>query len=184
MNKIIIIILSIITLLIALIFIVKFINNVNEDKKITKENIEIIKTSYNNFKNEVKNYNTIRNDISEFINNFYYDTIKEKYLENENKLKNYDEEINKITKEIQKLDTKCNITYNDIEINNICSNYKTDYEMLINIFINDINTYNNKLSLYNKDEKQELQLFKSNYINDYIDYNNDNIFLEKDEVNG
>lgn len=186
MKKKYIIVISIVLIIITLIttFIIIFINNLNEDKKITEENINIISNSYNNIKKEVENYNDIRNNISVFINNFYYDTIENNYQDNLNKLKEYDEVIKKITNDVKMLDVKCNIVYTNSEINNICNNYKKDYEIIVNIFLNDINNYNNKLNSYNKDNNKELELFKSNYINDYIDYDNDNIYQKKDEVNG
>lgn len=185
MKKKSIIIISITLLIAVIIFlIVMFINNINKDKKIQEENITAINESYNNFAEEVKNYNSIRNEIRTFINNFYYDTIEEKYIDNLKTLNNYDNIVNKITKEIKNLDSKCNTIYRDKSINTICSNYKNEYEIIVNVFINDIKNYNNKLNSYNKDNNKNLELFKSSYINDYIDYNDDKIFSKKDEVNG
>jgi len=169
------IIISLITILIIIL---------NKNKETIKENINIINISYNNIKNEVSNYNNIRNDISEFINNFYYNTIEEKYVDNLKLLNDYDSIIGNITTEIKVLDSKCNISYIDDEINNICNNYKTDYETIVNVFMNDINNYNNKLNKYNIDENKRLELFKSRYVNDYIDYNKDGNFEQKVVVNG
>jgi len=182
-KKTIIISISIIIIVAIILLIMMFINNLNEDKKIVEKNINIINDSYEKLKEEVANYNDLREDMSLFINNFYYDTIEEKYSDNLVILNSYDEVVNKITNEIKILDSKCDNVYSDEAINNICNNYKNDYETIVNIFINDINNYNNKLESYNKDNSKNLELFKSNYINDYIDYNNDNIYSEKDEVN-
>lgn len=180
------IILIIITLIIIIglgILINKFINNINEDQKTTKQNIELINKSYDSIKKEVENYNNSRKDIAIFINNFYYDTIDNNYSNNLESLKKHDEIIGKITKEVKVLDTKCNLIYNDTQVNKICKNYKNDYEVIINVYINDINNYNNKLNSYNNSNNKELELFKSNYINEYIDYNKDGIYEKKDEVN-
>lgn len=175
---------GIIVILIGIIsLILVFINNINNDKKITKENINSINESYNNIKEEVVNYNNLRKDITDIINNFYYDTIEKNYLNNLKVLEDYDSVINKIINYIKILDNKCNIIYNDYETDNICNNYKIDYETIVNVFINDINSYNKKLDLYNKDNSKNLELFKSKHIDDYIDYNGDNIYLEKEEVN-
>jgi len=179
-----IIIISIILVIVLIIsLVVIFINNVNKDKKQQEENMNIVSNSYDKIKEEVENYNNLREDISIFINNFYYDRIENDYQTNLNILKDYDETINKITNEVKKLDSKCNTIYSDKDINHICDNYKNDYEVIINVFINDINNYNNKLKLYNEDNYKNLDLFKSNYINDYIDYNQDKIYSKKDEVN-
>lgn len=160
-----------------------FIKSINEDKRITIENIEIIEESYKELKKEVENYNNSRKEIATFINNFYYDTIENSYQSNLELLKKHDNTIGKITEKINILNKKCNIVYNDTQINNICNNYKKDYEVIINVFINDINNYNNKLSSYNKDNNKELELFKSEFATDYIDYNKDKIYEKKDEAN-
>ena len=178
-NSKMLIIIGLFVVLIIVSLIVMFILNLKEDKKITQDNINTINISYDNIKNEVVNYNNLRNDIANFINDFYYETIEEEYSNNLTLLNNYDEIINKITNEVNILDSKCNITYSDSEVTNICNNYKTDYETIVNVFINDINSYNIKLESFNTDRNKQLILFKSNYINDYIDYNNDNIYAEK-----
>ena len=67
----------------------------------------------------------------------------------------------------------------DKDVSNICSNYKIDYETIVNVFMNDINNYNNKLNSYNEEQNKSLELFKSRHIDDYIDYNNDNKYEQK-----
>lgn len=185
MKKKSIIIVSIVLIIIIVIvtLIMIFINNLNKDKELVEDNMKRITESYDTLKEEVGNYNNLRYDILVFINNFYYDTIEDNYSSNLEILNNYDNVINKITNEIKVLDSKCDVVYPNEEINNICNNYKNDYETIVNVFMNDINNYNNKLSSYNKDNNKNLELFKSNYINDYIDYNKDNIYSKKDEVN-
>ena len=173
----------IVVLAIVACFVIKFIKNVKDDKKTVEDNITVINDSYNKIKYEVTNYNKLREDISNFINDFYYENVEEKYSSNMELLGKYDEVVNKITSEVKILDTKCNISYTDKEITNICNNYKNDYEIIVNVFINDINKYNNKLNNYNNDLDKNKELFKSKYINDYIDYNNDNKYEKKEEVN-
>lgn len=160
-----------------------FIKNIKEDKKITKQNIEIIETNYEKLKKEVENYNNSRRKIATFINNFYYDTIENNYQNNLDLLEKHDDIVETITEKINILDKKCNTLYNDPKIDNICNNYKKDYEIIVNVFINDLNNYNNKLITYNKDNNKELLLFKSENAIDYIDYNKDKIYEKKDEVN-
>ena len=163
---------------------VLLVNSFNKDKQEMLENGYLINESYDKVKSEVINYNQMRVDIASLIDNFYYSTIVNEYEENLDKFKKYDDIVNNITKEINVIDGKCNQIYQDKKINNICNNYKVDYETIVNVFVNDINNYNNKLSNYNKDEEKNLELFKSNYINNYIDYNNDSVYLKKDDING
>lgn len=185
MKKRMIIVVSIILVIIIFCYAgLSFMKGLTNDKKVISENMEIIKNSYNNIKKEVEIYNDIRDEVTLFINNFYYDRIENEYLDNVNKLNSYDEVINKITNEVKKLDDKCNITYTNTEVNNICNSYKNDYELIVNVFVNDVNSYNRKLSSYNNDNNGNLELFNSEYIKDYIDYNNDSIYEKKEEVNG
>lgn len=179
-------VITICTLLIALSILtilgIRFVKKVKEDQKITEENIKIIEKSYNNITEKVIDYNQSRNEIAEFINNFYYDTIEKKYNDNLEALIKYDSVVKKITKEVQILDEKCNMIYTDTNINNICNNYKKEYEIIINLYVNDVNNYNTKINSYNQANKKELELFKIDY--EYVDYNNDQIYEMKDEVNG
>ena len=183
MNKKILIIVILLVSVVVISFVTMFVNNINEDKEIVKKNIETINETYESYKDEVNNYNKSREDISLFINNFYYDKIENEYSNNLEKLNNYDEIMNKITNKIKIFEEKCITIYNDNNINSICNNYKNDYEIIVNVYLNDINNYNNKLNSYNKDNNKKLDLFKSKYINNYIDYNNDGIYSKKDEVN-
>lgn len=165
----------------TILFIGLFINRVNNDKEKIEKNIGLIKDSYNSLKEEVGKYNDKRNEISMFINNFYYDTIEEKHSSNIENLNKYDTIIKNITDVIEELDNLCNIKYTDEGVDKICSSYKTDYETLVNVFVNDFKIYNNKIQKYNTDNNGSLDLFESKYINAYIDYNNDNVYLKKDE---
>lgn len=185
MKKKSIILIGVIVVIIVIItyLIVMFVKNVSNDKKIVEDNTNTINNSYNVIKYQITNYNSLRDKVSSFINDFYYENIEDNYLSNIEALNNYDEIINKITNEVKILDTKCNIVYTDKEVNNICNNYKKDYEIIVNVFVNDINKYNSKLNSYNKDLNKAKELFKSKYINDYIDYNKDNIYEKKEEVN-
>jgi len=173
-----------VAMLVVVTFITIFIINLNKDKEIMDENQNIINFSYNNLKNEVSNYNELRNDVLQFINNFYFNTIADDYSNNVEILNKYNTSLGKITSEVKVLDDKCNVIYKDKDINTICTNYKTDYETIANLFMNDINNYNNKLSMYNNESEEKFALFKSDYISDYIDYNNDNKYEQKVVVNG
>ena len=163
--------------------ILSLIKSFNKDKQEMLESGNLIKEAYDNVKKEVENYNNIRIDIAKLTDNFYYSTIVDVYDDNLEKFNTYDSIINDITKQITVIDSKCGQLYNEKEVNDICNIYKKDYETIVNVFINDINSYNNKLSSYNDDEEGNLELFKSNYISDYVDYNGDGIYLKKDGIN-
>ena len=74
------------------------------------------------------------------------------------------------------LDSKCNIIYSDSNVNNKCKNYKYNYELIVNVYMNDINNYNKKLNSYNDNYDEKLEEYKTKY--NYIDYNNDKKYEE------
>ncbi len=172
-----------ITPLITILLIVSaiFINNIAKDNKETKERILTIEKTYQELKQNTEDYNNIRTKLSE--DNIYY---QNNFLDSYNKiiteLNEYDEIINKINNNINIINTNCKgRLYNDKETNNICSKYKKTYEQMINIYLNDIESTNNIIESYNKENDNKLETFKSKYIFDYIDYDKDGIYLEKNQ---
>ena len=110
------------------------------------------------------------------FNDFYYDTISSKYEENKKLLDNYTLIIDNISDYVKVLDSKCNIIYSDSNVNNKCKNYKYNYELIVNVYMNDINNYNKKLNSYNDNYDEKLEEYKTKY--NYIDYNNDKKYEE------
>lgn len=146
--------------------------NINKSKKINLENTNIIKEAYNNLTVDIKEYNGIRTEYNEMLSNFIMDNYEEEKPKYTTLLNNYNETIKKIDASVNKLDSKCNVLYNDATINKICSNYKQMYEKLINLYITDINKYNSNIAKYNEYKNDSLSPFEKVH-NDYIDYNND-----------
>ena len=56
---------------------------------------------------------------------------------------------------------------------------------MINIYVTDINKFNEIVNTYNKETSSNLSLFKSKVINEYIDYDEDGEYrgLEANEEN-
>lgn len=175
-KKNIIIIVGIIVIGLIAIFLVYNILNASKTKK---ENIDEIKNSYNNLTEEVKKYNEIRTKYNEKLSNFILDRYKDEHEEYISLLNEYNETIKNIDIYINNLSNKCNILYDNVNINKICSNYQEMYEKLINIYITDIKTYNNNIKKYNEYKNDTIEEFIPIY-NDYIDYNKDNIYEGSD----
>lgn len=172
-SKKLIIIISILVLLIGGISLL--IVNIMKDKKEITKNIEVIKYNYNELSQNVLEYNGIRRELSEKLNNFMYDKFLNDKEEYEEILTKYNTNINKIDNNIKNIDDRCKNIYNDKDINNICKSYKTNYEKIINIYINDLTNYNNKVTSYNEYKNENNSLFELIH-KDYIDYNNDNVY--------
>lgn len=176
MKKKLIIIISIIVLIVIGLAIYLGIKSIYKDKTDIAKDIETINNNYELVKKEIENYNTTRLQVADIINEFYYETINDKYDSNKLLLDNYTLVIDNITKYVKELDSKCNVIYNNSDVNNKCKNYKYNYEIIVNVYMNDINNYNNKLTSYNEYSNNNLKLYETTY--NYIDYNNDNKYEE------
>ncbi len=171
-KKNLIIILSVI--IVGIIIIVSVFSILNS-RKLKKENIDTITTSYNNLTDDIKKYNEIRTKYNKRISSFVMSTYENEQEEYITLLNEYNEVIKKIDTEIKQIDKKCDIIYDDININKICSNYKGMYEKLINLYITDINMYNENIKKYNEYKKTSIESFELVH-KDYIDYNNDGTY--------
>ena len=174
----------IITILIILIGgISLLIANIMKEKKESTKNIEIIEYNYNELSTNVSEYNQIRSDLSEKLNNFFYDKYPKEHETYVELLTKYNNNIKKIDKNISNINDRCNVIYKDKNINSICNNYKVTYEKLINLYITDLTNYNNKITSYNEyQDNEDVNLFELIH-KDYIDYNNDNTYEGKDVNN-
>ena len=141
--------------------------------------MEVINTNYKELQDNVLEYNNIRTEYSSKIKDVYLDSFKDKIEEYNSLLDKYNKVIEKIDKNIDNINNKYNMLYNDININKVCNSYKVSYEKLINLYINDINNYNDKIKEYNEYKKDNIELNKIVH-NNYIDYNKDNIYEGRD----
>ena len=168
-------ILIIISIIVVVSFILIIVFKTNQDRKETDNNMQIIKKNYALLSNNVNKYNEIRNKYSEMSNVLIMDTYKEKHEDYITLITEYNDVIKEIDNYINNINLRCNTIYPDIEINNICSSYKKTYEKLINLYVNDINNYNDFITKYNEYKKEELPLIEMIH-KDYIDYDNDKIY--------
>lgn len=145
---------------------------IKKDNTLKEENKIAIKNNYNDLSKEVDNYNKIREEYIELASDFFYETYTDKHNDYIEILNKYTDTMNNITKNIDNIDSRCNIIYDDININKICNSYKTLYEKLINLYIYDIKDYNKKITGYNDYMNKNIDIYNIEY-KEYIDYNKD-----------
>lgn len=167
-------------ILMILITIILLITNISKERKTLNNNMEVIKYNYEELSKSVTEYNQIRTDLIEKLNDFTFDTYSNIHNEYTVLLTKYNENIDKIDSYTNNINDKCNVIYKDKNVNNICNNYKAIYEKLINLYVTDLTNYNNKVANYNEYKESNIELFKLIH-KDYIDYNNDNLYEGKDE---
>ncbi|MBR3145830.1 MAG: hypothetical protein IKF47_01060 [Bacilli bacterium] len=148
------------------------INDVNDEFEVFSTNTSV----FENFRDEL--YNVV-------LSNVYYDTMYDEDKSVKNKLSNYENLVDELTKNTKKLDKLCtDVYYPDSKVNTKCNNYKSIYEQVVNYFVNDINVYNNNVNKYNEYQKNSnsiLRVDKYKTSKKYIDYNGDKEFDGKEE---
>lgn len=156
-----------------------FIVNMVKDRNETNNNMEIINSNYNELSVNVNEYNQIRTELSGKLNNFIYEKYSLEYDGYVELLNKYNENIKKIDLNIENINDRCLVIYKDISINKICNSYKVMYEKLVNLYVSDLNNYNNKVSSYNEYKNTDISLYEMIH-KDYIDYNDDKEYEGKD----
>lgn len=157
---------------VVLVVIVGLVVGILNDKKKTRENMEIIKENYDFLSANVNEYNQIRNDLSDKLNNFIYEDYDMEHSGYVELLTKYNNNIGLIAGNINTINIKCNVIYSDISVNKICDSYSILYEKLVNLYVMDFNNYNSKISSYNEYKNEDVSLFNMIH-KEYIDYNND-----------
>lgn len=160
-------------------FLTVFLVNIIRDSKNTKLNVDSIKKSYGLLTNSVDKYNETREKFNDLSNGLVLDNYKAKNDEFITLLTNYNKIINNIDNYVTNIRAKCNLVSSASEVSNICASYSVTYEKLVNLYVNDINKYNEIITKYNEFKDEELALFEAVH-EDYIDYNNDKIYEGRD----
>ena len=161
-------------IIIIIVFLGVFITiDINKEKREINNNMELIKKNYHLLSNSIDKYNEIRNEYTNMSNVLLIDEYKSKHEEFLALLASYDEEIKNIDAYIENISFRCNQIYIDTEVNNICNSYKSLYDKIINLYIADINNYNNIISKYNEYSDEKLEPHK--LIHGDIDNTNLNI---------
>ncbi len=181
-KKIIFILLVILIIFISLIIL--FINNLRKDQIKTKKVMNEILSKYDEFEDQVLVFNDIRDKVysSVFVDT-YYDTIKEKYKNNINSLKELEDSVNVIINKSKKLKNNCKGYFSSSDVNSKCLSFNNTYEEVINSFVTDINKYNEIIDNYNEYITENgtgeiLDKYKSS--KKYIDFNNDSKYSGKE----
>lgn len=156
--------------------------SISNERKESRKNMEIIEYNYNELSTNVEEYNEIRTKLSEKLNNFIYENYSNQHEEYTQLLNSYNDNIKKIDNNVNNINDKCNVIYNNLTINKICDSYKIIYEKLVNLYVSDLTNYNNKLTSYNEYKGEEIGLFELVH-KDYVDYNEDKMYEGKDVEN-
>lgn len=151
------------------------------NKQEVKNNIIVITSSYDDLSNSVKEYNDIRSKYITMSSDFILSKYKDSHEEYITLLNNYNAVMKEIDESVEKINNKCNRLYKDENVNTICANYEKIYEKLVNLYVTDLNDYNEKINKYNEYSKEEISSFRLMH-SDYLDYNHDGIYEGRDNL--
>ena len=163
-----------------------FFIGLKEDRVLTLKRIEDVKDEFEVFSANTSTSESYRDDLYNVVfSNTYIETMALYDAEVKNKLSNYENLVDQLTKNTNNMANLCDdMYYPDSEVNNRCLNYKSIYEQVVNYFVTDINVYNGNIDKYNQYQlslNSGLQLEHYNTNKKFIDFNNDKKFDGKEE---
>ncbi len=153
--------------------------NYNDDQAEVKKRMEAVINSYDTFKSDIDNFNSIRNTIyDEVMQDMYYQTLKDNDIHFKDLFSNYKKSLEIIDKEYNELKDKCiNVLHPNADANNKCEAIIVGYEEVVNTYISDVKSYNNNINSYNKwladNNSGDPKLEEIKLDRDYIDVNGD-----------
>ena len=173
---------SSVVIIIVILVISVVVIGINKEKRDINNNMEQIRKSYSFLTGSINKYNDIRTEYIDKTSVLILDDFKDKHADFINILDQYNEVMKNIDSYISNINYRCMYLYNDNEINNICNSYKGIYEKVVNLYVNDLNNYNNLITKYNEYNEEKLPLYEMVH-KDYIDYDNDSVFLGRNDSN-
>lgn len=163
-----------------------FLLDLKKDKEVTYRQIQDVADEFEVFSNNTSAFESFRDDLyTNVLSEVYYDTMYSEDKSVKNKLSNYEQLVDELTKNTNKMNKLCeNVYYPDSVANSRCSNYKSIYEQVVNYFVYDISLYNKNVQNYNNYQKKNastlvIEEYKTK--KKYIDYNNDKKYDGKEE---
>ena len=163
-----------------------FLNGLKADRELVARRMEDVSSVYEAFNTDVSLFGDYREDFHDSIlENLYYETMYNSDTLVKNEFIKYEKMVDDITDSVKALDTLCkDVYYPQSNINNMCMNYPSIYEQVMNYFVVDVNEYNEIVKDYNSYQNTNNSTYyvkEYSTTKDYIDYNGDKVFEGKEE---
>ena len=163
-----------------------FLIGLKDDREATLRRIDEVKDEFELFSTNTSVFESYRDELyNNVFTNIYYETMHLSDVDVKNKLSNYENLVDELTKNTDNMNKLCDdMYYPDSDINNKCNNYKSIYEQVVNYFVSDIATYNKHIDNYNQFQTSISSGLKLDYYatkKQYIDYNKDKKYDGKEE---
>ena len=163
-----------------------FVFGLKSDREETYKRIDEVTDAFEVFSTNTSVFENFRDGLyNEVLSNVYYDTMYNDDAVVKNKLSNYENLVDELSKNTERLNKLCdNVYYPDNTTNSRCNNYKSIYEQVVNYFISDVELYNSNIDKYNNYQSSLNSIFrikKYETNKKYIDYNKDGKYDGKEE---
>jgi hypothetical protein len=163
-----------------------FVIGLRNDREEISKRVVDVNAIFEIFSANTSIFESVRDELyTDTLTKLFYDTMYEEDSAVKEKISNYEQLVDELTKNAHNLDQLCkNVYYPDATVNSKCKNYKSIYEQVINYFVSDVNLYNQNIEQYNKYQEgleSLLRLKTYSTTKDYIDYNHDKVFDGKEE---
>ena len=155
-----------------------------KDKENTLNLMKVVDDEFETFSANTSVFESFREDLyAEVLEGIVCNQLILNDAAVKNKLSNYENLVDELSKNVKKLDKLCvDVYYPNSTTNNKCLNYKSIYEQVNNYYVTDINNYNKNIKQCNSSASGDTMLLKE-FKNDkkYIDFNGDKKFDGKEE---
>ena len=159
-----------------------FLIGLQADRVLTLNRIDEVKDEFEVFSTNTSVFESYRDELYNVVfSNVYFDTMAVYDTDVKNKLSNYENLVDELTKNTDNMSKLCDdMYYPDSDVNSKCLNYKSIYEQVVNYFVSDINVYNTNIDKFNQlNTGVVLQHYETK--KKFIDFNNDKKFDGKEE---
>lgn len=145
-------------------------NNVNDEFEIFSTNTSV----FENYRDSI---------YTDFLGGIVCENLYVKDADIKNSLSNYEHLVDELEDSVTKLNNLCtDVYYPDSATNNMCLNYKSIYEQVVNYFVSDIKNYNGSVKECNAAlTDSNLKIKKYSTDKKYIDYNDDDKYDGKEK---
>ena len=160
-----------------------FLIGLRRDKENTLNLMKVVDDEFETFSANTSVFESFREDLyAEVLEGVVCDQFVLNDTLIKNRLSNYENLVDELSKNVTKLDKLCvDVYYPNSSTNNKCLNYKSIYEQVNNYFVTDINNYNKNVKTCNSNTTSENNIKEFKNTKKYIDFNGDKKYDGKEE---
>ena len=160
-----------------------FLIGLRKDKENTLNLMKVVDDEFETFSANTSVFESFREDLyAEVLEGVVCDQFVLNDTLIKNRLSNYENLVDELSKNVTKLDKLCvDVYYPNSSTNNKCLNYKSIYEQVNNYFVTDMNNYNKNVKTCNSNTTSENNIKEFKNTKKYIDFNGDKKYDGKEE---